>query len=170
MRRVFAVAAVASLAISGTAQAQQSSAAAGPAVAASAGAFQKHNTFGAWSKTSFADAVTVTGAAKTIYLSGMGSEDENTGTILHQGDFLEQCRYAYGKIKKILAAQGATMADIVKITTYVTDMRYRPDYAKCRAEAIGDAPLPTHTFVNVSQLAWPGMMIEVDVTAVIAAK
>ena len=132
--------------------------------------FQKQNTFGVWSKNSFADAVTVTGPAKTIYLAGMGAEDENNGTILHRGDFLEQCRYAYGKIKKILAAQGATMSDIVKITTYVTDMRYRPDYAKCRGEAIGDAPLPTHTFINVSQLAWPGMMIEVDVTAAVAAK
>jgi enamine deaminase RidA (YjgF/YER057c/UK114 family) len=130
--------------------------------------FQKQSTFGVWSKTSFADAVTVTGPVKTIYLSGMGAEDETTGTILHTGNFLEQCRYAYGKIKKILAGQGAAMSDIVKITTYVTDMRFRPDYAKCRAEAMGDAPLPTHTFVNVSQLAWPGMMIEVDATAVIA--
>jgi len=134
------------------------------------GGFQKQNSFGVWSKNVFADSVTITGNAKTIYLAGMGAEDENTGTILHQGDFLEQCRYAYAKIKKILAAQGATMSDIVKITTYVTDMRYRPEYAKCRAEALGDAPIPTHTFINVSQLAWPGMMIEVDATAAIAAK
>ncbi len=134
------------------------------------GAFSKQSSFGQWSKSSFADAVTVAGPAKTIYLAGMGSEDEATGAILHQGDFLAQCRYAYGKIKKILAAQGATMADIVKITTYVTDMRNRPDYAKCRAEAMGDAPLPTHTFINISQLAWPGMMIEVDATAAVAAK
>jgi 2-iminobutanoate/2-iminopropanoate deaminase len=134
------------------------------------GTFQKQNSFGVWSKTVFADSVTITGNAKTIYLAGMGAEDETTGAILHQGDFLEQCRYAYAKIKKILAAQGATVSDIVKITTYVTDMRYRPDYAKCRAEALGDAPIPTHTFINVSQLAWPGMMIEVDATAAIAAK
>jgi len=87
-------------------------------------AFQKHTTFGVWSKNIFADAVTVTGPAKTIYLAGMGSEDATSGTILYQGDFLEQCRYSYAKIKKILATQGATMADIVKVTTYVTDMRY----------------------------------------------
>jgi 2-iminobutanoate/2-iminopropanoate deaminase len=134
------------------------------------GEFHKQNSFGVWSKNVFADAVTITGNAKTIYLAGMGAEDETTGAILHQGDFLEQCRYAYGKIKKILTAQGATMSDIVKITTYVTDMRYRPEYGKCRAEALGDAPIPTHTFINVSQLAWPGMMIEVDATAAIAAK
>jgi enamine deaminase RidA (YjgF/YER057c/UK114 family) len=144
---------------------------AGTAQAQSApGGFQKQNSFGVWSKNVFADSVTITGNAKTIYLAGMGAEDETTGAILHQGDFLEQCRYAYAKIKKILAAQGATMSDIVKITTYVTDMRYRPEYGKCRSEALGDAPIPTHTFINVSQLAWPGMMIEVDATAAIAAK
>jgi 2-iminobutanoate/2-iminopropanoate deaminase len=142
---------------------------AGPTEGFQAG-FQRRANFGAWSKNIFADSVSVTGPAKIIYLAGMGAEDENTGTILHRGDFYEQCRYAYSKIKKILAAQGATMADVVKITTYVTDIRYRPDYAKCRAEALGDIPPPTHTFVNVSQLACPGMMIEVDATAAIAAK
>jgi len=49
-------------------------------------------------------------------------------------------------------------------------MRYSPDYAKCFAEVMSGVALPAHTFVNVSQLAWPGMMIEVDATAVVAAK
>ena len=134
------------------------------------GAFQKQTKFGVWSKNIFADAVTVTGPAKTIYLAGMGSEDATSGTILYQGDFPKQCRYAYAKIKKILATQGATMADIVKVTTYVTDMRYGPDYTKCWAEVMSGMVLPAHTLVNISQLAWPGMMIEVDATAVVAAK
>src|SRR5438045_334035 len=64
------------------------------------GAFEKKNFFGVWSKAAFADAVTVTGPSKTIYMAGMGSEDENDGKIRHQGDFLEQCRYAYAKIKR----------------------------------------------------------------------
>jgi len=132
------------------------------------GAFQKQTTFGVWSKNFFADAVTVTGPAKTIYLAGMGSEDATSGAILYQGNFLEQCRYAYAKIKKILATQGATMADIVKVTTYVTDMGYKPDFNKCWAEAMSGMVLPAHTLVNISQLAWPGMMIEVDATAVVA--
>ncbi len=131
------------------------------------GAFQKQTTFGLWSKNIFADAVAVAGRAKTIYLAGMGSEDAISGAILYQGDFLEQCRYAYAKIKKILATQGATMADIVKVTTYVTDMRYKPDFNKCWAEAMSGVVLPAHTLVNISQLAWPGMMIEVDATAVV---
>jgi len=37
-----------------------------------------------------------------IFLAGVGSEEENNGSILHKGDVLEQCRYAYQKIKKVL--------------------------------------------------------------------
>ena len=31
----------------------------------------------------------------------------------------------------------------------------------------GDAPLPVHTFLNVSQLAWPYMLVEFDVIAMV---
>ena len=134
------------------------------------GVFQRQPLYGAWSKSLFADSIAVTGPAKTIYLAGMGSEDETTGAILHQGDVMAQCVYAFAKIKKALAAQGAGMADIVKITTYLTDMRSRVDYNKCKAQALGDAAPPTHTLINVSQLALQGMLIEVDATAVVAAK
>ena len=63
-------------AVSTASQAQQS-----PAVT---DAFKKQTLFGVWSKNIFADAVTVSGSAKTIYLSGMGAEDANTGTILYR--------------------------------------------------------------------------------------
>jgi hypothetical protein len=38
---------------------------------------------------------------------------------------------------------------------------------QCRKEAYGDAPLPVHTFLNVSQLAWPAMLVEFDVIAMV---
>jgi enamine deaminase RidA (YjgF/YER057c/UK114 family) len=105
-----------------------------------------------------------------IFLAGVGSEEENNGSILHKGDVLEQCRYAYQKIKKVLARHDATIADVVKIVTYVTDARYVGEVTKCKAEAFGSAALPAHTFVNVSQLAWPGMMVEVDAIAMVPSK
>ena len=58
------------------------------------------------------------------------------------------------------------MNDVVKIVTYVTDIRNQGEAGKCRAEALGDAPQPVHTFLNINQLAWPGMLVEVDVTAI----
>jgi 2-iminobutanoate/2-iminopropanoate deaminase len=124
--------------------------------------------YGNWTKGRFAEVVTVKGPGKMIFLAGAGSEEEMDGAILHKADAYAQCKYAYEKIRKILARHGATMSDIVKITAYVTDIRARDDYGKCRREAFEGAELSTHTFVNVSQLAWPGMIVEVDAIAVVA--
>jgi enamine deaminase RidA (YjgF/YER057c/UK114 family) len=133
---------------------------------------KKNYNYSEWTKGLFSEAVTVTGPGKTIYLAGVGAEDEGAtrGVIRHLGDFMGQCRYAYDKIKRILEKNGATLGDAVKIVTYVTDIRFQMDAGKCRAEAFGGLPLPVHTFLNVNQLAWPGMLVEVDLTAVVAGK
>lgn len=60
------------------------------------------------------------------------------------------------------------MDDIVKQVTYVTDARYLGNAVKCRLEAYGDAPLLAHTFLNISQLAWPYMLVEIEVIAMVA--
>jgi enamine deaminase RidA (YjgF/YER057c/UK114 family) len=141
--------------------------------AASAQALEKkHYNYSEWTKGRFSEAVTVTGPGKMIFLAGVGAEDENGkgGDILHKGDFTAQCKYAYDKIKRLLEKHGATLGDVVKMVTYITDARYQADYGKCRVEAFGDSPLPAHTLVNISQLAWPGMMVEIDATAVVPVK
>jgi 2-iminobutanoate/2-iminopropanoate deaminase len=144
-----------------------------PAVA-SAQSFEKKNyTYSEWTKGLFSEAVTVgLPGAKMIFLAGVGAEDEGAtrGVIRHLGDFMGQCRYAYDKIKRVLEKNGATLADTVKIVTYVTDIRFQMDAGKCRGEAFAGMPLPVHTFLNINQLAWPGMLVEVDVTAVVANK
>jgi enamine deaminase RidA (YjgF/YER057c/UK114 family) len=58
------------------------------------------------------------------------------------------------------------MADIVKITTYVTDMRYRADLAPVREEFFGTKG-PASTLVEISALAHPDWMIEIEAIAVI---
>ncbi|MET4069885.1 2-iminobutanoate/2-iminopropanoate deaminase [Bradyrhizobium sp. S3.2.6] len=118
-----------------------------------------------WTKGKFSEVVTVTNANKFIFLSGTGAEREGDGEILFRDDFMAQCTYAYSKIKKALQAQGATMNDVVRIVTYTTDVRFFRDALKCRADAFGSAPIPASTFLVVSQLAWPFMTIEIDVTA-----
>jgi len=130
-------------------------------------ALEKNNyNYSEWTKGRFSEVVTVSGPGKMIFLAGVGSEAEKDGAILHQGDFLAQCRYAYEKIRKLLALHGATMGDVVKLTSYVTDIRSREDLNKCRGEAFTGVPLPVHTFLAISQLARPGMMVEMDVIAV----
>lgn len=130
---------------------------------------KKHYNYAEWTRGRFSEVVTVTGPAKMLFLAGIGAEAEHEkpGEILHLGDPAGQLRYAYSKLKKILTLHGATMAEIVRQVTYVTDVRFRGDVAKCRDEAYGAAPLPAHTFLCVSQLAWPGMLVEIEVTAVV---
>src|SRR5688572_25470894 len=80
-----------------------------------------------WTKGIFSEAVTVTnvGNAKFVYLAGVGAEDENgkRGDIRHHGNFLEQCKYSYDKIKRVLAHHGATLADVVKMTKHTTELQ-----------------------------------------------
>jgi enamine deaminase RidA (YjgF/YER057c/UK114 family) len=126
-----------------------------------------------WTKGRFSEVVTVNGPGKTIYLAGVGAEDEKgppgqSAPILHLGNPLEQCRYAYDKIKRLLAAHGATLADVVKQVVYVTDIRYQADVGRCRREAYGEGPIPANTFLVINGLAIQGMLLEIDVTAVVA--
>jgi enamine deaminase RidA (YjgF/YER057c/UK114 family) len=128
-----------------------------------------------WTKGRFTEVVTVNGPGKTIYLAGIGAEDEKapagaSAPILHLGNPYEQCRYAYDKIKRLLATHGGSLADAVKQVVYVTDVRYQAEVAKCRREAYGDGPIPVNTFLVISALAIPGMLLEIDVTAVVGAK
>lgn len=126
-----------------------------------------------WTKGRFSEIVTVNGPGKTIYLAGVGAEEENatvsgSAPVRHMGDPYEQCRYSYDKIKRALASQGATLADVVKQVVYVTDIRYQGAVGKCRREAYGSMPIPANTFLVINGLAHPGMLLEVDITAVVA--
>ncbi len=88
--------------------------------------FKKENVNDStFAKGAFSEAVTVTGPAKTIHLAGIGSEDPDDGAVRHKDDFLAQCRFALSKVAVALKANGATLSDIVKATSYVTDVRYR---------------------------------------------
>jgi hypothetical protein len=71
--------------------------------------FEKKNfNYNEWTKGKFSEVVTVTNPGKFIFLAGIGPEREGDGKIVHEGNFMEQCRYAYMKIKKLLDMQGAT--------------------------------------------------------------
>jgi enamine deaminase RidA (YjgF/YER057c/UK114 family) len=131
--------------------------------------FKKENfSYNEWTKGKFSEVVTVTNPGKMIFLAGIGAEGEGDGKIIEPSNFVGQCDYAYMKIKKLLEKQGATMNDVVRIVTYVSDIRDFQDALKCRKQAFGDAPIPASTLINVSQFAWPNMKIEIDVTAILA--
>src|SRR5436309_10796668 len=161
MRNSFAFAALAILSL-----------AVAPTVAPAQTFEKKHYNYSEWTKGRFSEAVTVTGPGKMIFLAGVGAEDESGkgGDILHKGDFTAQCKYAFDKIKRALEKNGATFGDIVKMVSYLTDVRFQPDFGKCRQDTFGTTPMPAHTLLTVSQLAWPGMLVEIDVIAAVPLK
>ena len=120
---------------------------------------------GVWNANLFANCVSVRGPGRMLYLSGMGAEDVDDGHIHHPGDFTAQCRYAYEKIEAVLAREGASLHNVVKLTTYALDRSYREANSACRREAFAGVPIPAHTFLVVTGLAWPDMLVEVDVVA-----
>lgn len=88
--------------------------------------------------------------------SAHGGESEEDGKTHYPGDVLGQCRYAFGKIKKALASQGGTLADVTRMITFTTDMggatresaKPYQDYNTCKKEAFCDGPLPAGTVVQ----------------------
>jgi 2-iminobutanoate/2-iminopropanoate deaminase len=70
----------------------------------------------------------------------------------------------------VLAHHGASLRDAVKVTTYITDLRHRLTLGQCVKDTWGDVTFPTNTLIGVAALAFPEMIIEVDVTAIVAAK
>src|ERR1044072_1957167 len=62
--------------------------------------------------------------------------------------------------KALLESQGGTMANIVKVTTYVTDMHYRVDLPSLREEFFGKKG-PASTLIEISALAHPDWLIEI---------
>jgi 2-iminobutanoate/2-iminopropanoate deaminase len=75
-----------------------------------------------------------------------------------------QARAVFTKIKDLLEAANASLADIVKMTVYVTDIAKRPEFGKVRNEFF-PGEKPCSTLVEVKALAAPDWLVEVDVTA-----
>jgi 2-iminobutanoate/2-iminopropanoate deaminase len=65
---------------------------------------KKAYNYSDWTKGKFSEVVTVNNPVRHIFLGGIGDESEEDGKILHPGDFYAQCKYAFYKIKKLLAA------------------------------------------------------------------
>ena len=120
---------------------------------------------GVWDPPAYSQAVKVTGAETILYIAGQVAYGEN-GTAAHTGDFKSQARAALQAVKAQVEAGGGTMAYIVKVNTYLTDIRHRADYAAIREEFFGKK-MPASTLVAVAALAQPEFLIEIEAIAVI---
>ena len=102
-----------------------------------------------------------------LFLSGMTASAPD-GTTQAPGDMLGQARVCLAKIRHMVEAAGGTMADVVKITIYVTDIAQRPAVNQARQECFG-APYPCSTFLEVKGFVSPDLLVEIDAHALIGA-
>jgi enamine deaminase RidA (YjgF/YER057c/UK114 family) len=104
----------------------------------------------------------------TVYLAGMTAGD-GKGGVEGNGTPHGQARQCFLKIRRMLKAAGCSMSDVVKMTVYVTDMGMRQDLWRARAEFF-KPPMPCSTLVQIGALAQPGLLVEIDATAVRQAR
>jgi 2-iminobutanoate/2-iminopropanoate deaminase len=126
---------------------------------------EKFCATGVFDPPTYSQGVKVTGPQTILYLSGQVAYDKD-GSPAHRGDFKAQARGAFDAVKALVESQGGTMASVVKITTYVTDMRYRADWGLIREEYFGKKGCAS-TLVEIRALAHPDWMIEIEAIAVI---
>jgi len=120
---------------------------------------------GVFDPATYSQGIKVSQAQTILFLSGQVAYTADGG-VACRGDFKGQARGAYEAIKALVESQGGTLANVIKITTYVTDMQYRTDLAPIREEYFGKKG-PASTLVEISALAHPDWMIEIEAIAVI---
>ena len=101
-----------------------------------------------------------------VFIAGMTAR---TGTEVVGGTGMyEQARAVFTKIKHLMEAAGGHMDDIVKVDIFVTDITRREEVWKARREFFtGD--FPVSTLVEVSALAAPELLVEVEAVAILGA-
>jgi 2-iminobutanoate/2-iminopropanoate deaminase len=120
------------------------------------------------SKNAFSPAV-VTEGGRVVWLSGQIALRDESGKDI-SGQFEPQVRTIFSLMDKtIKQAGGASLADLVTMTVYVTDTRYLQQFVEIRRDAFKDAGenYPASTFIGVSSLPFPGVVVEIQGTAVV---
>ncbi len=101
-------------------------------------------------------------AGDFVFVGGMRGIDPATNELV-DGDE-NRIRQAFRNMEDIAASEGASLADAVRLTVYVTDMnRHRPIVNKVQAELWSGGPYPPRTILEVSDLA-AGDIFEVEGT------
>ena len=112
-------------------------------------------------KTGYAQAVEVSGAQRTLYISGQIPVRPD-GTVPEA--FEDQARQAWANVEAQLRAAGMGLENIVKHTTYLSDRRYRVLNSQVRRDVLGDlSPALTVVITGIFDEAW---LLEIEAIAV----
>lgn len=115
--------------------------------------------------------VAVAEGTRMVFLAGQVARDAQ-GAVVGEGDLAAQTAQALRNVAAGLAAAGATIADVAKLTIYVVDwseekMEQLMAGVVQAAGELGAAPLVPSTLVPVPRLVSPEFLVELDATAVV---
>jgi 2-iminobutanoate/2-iminopropanoate deaminase len=101
------------------------------------------------------------------YVAGMTALGRDR-TAVDGADEYAQARVIFGKIRALLKAAGGSMADVVKVTIFVTDISKREEVWRARREFFS-GNFPASTLVQIAALAHPSLKVEIEAVAHIGA-
>lgn len=108
----------------------------------------------------YAMAYEVTGPSRTLYISGQIPATPD-GTV--PTTFESQCRRVWTNIDKVLSDAGMTRSDLVKVTTFLGDRKYREENSRIRREILGDhSPALTVIIADIYEPEW---LLEIEAVA-----
>lgn len=109
--------------------------------------------------------VVVTTGQKFAFISGQLARNSD-GVIVAPGDMRAQIKQVGENLKAALESVGATLADLVKTTTFVTDIDEFFKHVDVRQDYLGVA-LPASTTVEVRRLSHPDLVVEIEAVALL---
>ena len=102
---------------------------------------------------------------RAVFVAGQIPWDADGNTVC-KGDVAGQTRQVFANIGAVLAEAGGTMDDVVKITVFAADIRYRDEINRVRTETFSE-PYPASTQVAVASLVDPEWLVEIEAVAFI---
>lgn len=108
----------------------------------------------------------VSGEARTLYISGQTAMSTD-GRPEHEGDIAAQLALCVDNLEAVLTDAGMTLADLVRLNVYTTNIdALFPHYGHLAGRLGAAGVAPTTTMLQVSRLAIPGLLVELEGTAV----
>ena len=89
------------------------------------------------------------------------------GTQAETGDMAAQTDAVLQKLQRVLEANGATFENVVKLTSFVTDLKELPRITEVRQRYFSEDAYPAATQLEVSALRTPDLKIEIEAIAVL---
>lgn len=108
----------------------------------------------------------VSGETRTLYISGQTAMSAD-GRPEHDGDVAAQLALSVDNLEAVLTAAGMTLANLVRLNVYTTDIdALFPHYGELAGRLGAAGVAPTTTMLEVTRLAIPGQLVELEGTAV----